>query len=130
MQSNQPCCCGSNQSFAQCCECFLNYDDKPETAEQLMRSRYSAFVTTNEAYLLHTWEKGHRPSNIDFDLNTKWLGLKVKHCKAGLALDTVGWVEFVARFKIAGKAERIEELSYFIKDGEQWLYVSAEEKPY
>lgn len=93
-----------------------------------MRSRYSAFVTENESYLLHTWQLTKRPQKIDFDSKTKWLGLNLKKCKAGLTSDTEGWVEFVARYKIAGKAERIEELSYFMKEEGQWLYVSAEDR--
>jgi SEC-C motif-containing protein len=129
MLAEQPCPCGSTHIFSKCCGPFLTYQDKPKTAEQLMRSRYCAFVTENEAYLLFTWQPSKRPKKIDFDQNTKWLGLKIKKCTAGTAADTKGWVEFVARFKIAGKAERIEELSYFIKDGQQWLYVAANEKP-
>lgn len=93
-----------------------------------MRSRYSAFVTENETYLLKTWQLSNRPENVDFDHKTKWLGLKIIQCKAGLASDTYGWVQFVARYKIAGKAERIEESSYFVKEDEQWLYVAAENK--
>lgn len=128
MLSNQPCPCGNSHSFSKCCEPFLTDREKPKTAEQLMRSRYSAFVTENEPYLLKTWQLNKRPEKIDFDHKTKWLGLKIIQCKAGLATDTYGWVQFVARYKIAGKAERIEELSYFVKDDEQWLYLAAEDK--
>ena len=128
MLEDFPCHCGSKKMFTTCCKPFLTFQTKAETAEQLMRSRYSAFVIENANYLLHSWHPDTRPTSIDFDSQTKWLGLKVKRCKAGLFSDLLGWVEFVARFKIAGKAERIEELSYFIKDGDQWLYVSAESK--
>ena len=128
MLSSQPCPCGSSHSFSKCCEPFLTYQEKPKTAEQLMRSRYSAFATENEPYLLKTWQLPKRPQKVEFDHNTKWLGLKIIRCKAGLAEDTYGWVKFVARFKIAGKAERIEELSYFVKNGEQWFYVAAEDR--
>lgn len=128
MLSIQPCPCGSSYSFSKCCELFLSYKEIPKTAEQLMRSRYCAFVTENEAYLLKTWQLNKRPKNVDFDHKTKWLGLKIIQCKAGLTSDTHGWVQFVARYKITGKAERIEELSYFVKEGEQWLYVMAEGK--
>ncbi len=130
MFSNQPCPCGSSHSFSKCCELFLTDKEKPKTAEQLMRSRYSAFVTENEPYLLNTWQLINRPKHVDFDQETKWLGLKIIQCKAGLAEDAYGWVKFVARYKVAGKAERIEELSYFVKDNDQWLYVVAEDKPW
>lgn len=125
---NTPCPCSSGKSFTQCCQPFLNKESIPESAEQLMRSRYSAFVTENEGYLLNTWHHENKPNHINFDDKTKWLGLKVKRIKAGLSSDSQGWVEFVARYKIAGKAERIEELSYFIKDKDAWLYVAAEER--
>ncbi len=128
MLEDIPCHCDSKKTFTMCCKPFLTFQKKPVTAEQLMRSRYSAFVLENTNYLLHSWHHNFRPNNIDFDSQTKWLGLKIKRCKAGLETDLFGWVEFVARFKIAGKAERIEELSYFIKEGDQWLYVSAENK--
>jgi SEC-C motif-containing protein len=128
MQKNDICFCGNSMPFSMCCEPYLTLNDKPSSAEQLMRSRYSAFVTKNDAYLLMTWQPDKRPKKITFELDTKWLGLKVKRCKTGLALDIQGWVEFIARFKINGKAERIEELSYFIKDDQQWLYVCAETK--
>ena len=112
-------------SYAQCCGRFLEGTDLPETAEQLMRSRYTAFVLENEAYLLDSWHPDQRPAKIDFDTHIKWLGLKIKQTRSGGADDQEGWVEFVARFKISGKAERIEELSYFIKVANRWQYVSA-----
>ena len=130
MLANQPCPCGSSHYYSKCCGPFLTYQKKPETAEQLMRSRYSAFVTENEPYLLNTWQLTQRPNKVDFDSKAKWLGLKIIQCKAGLASDSYGWVKFIARYKIAGKAERIEELSVFIKEKDQWLYVSAEDKPW
>jgi len=92
-----------------------------------MRSRYSAFVLEHEAYLLSSWHPQTRPAHIEFDRHIKWLGLKIKQTKAGKSLDNKGWVEFVARYKLGGKAERIEELSYFLKENDTWLYVAAVE---
>jgi len=93
-----------------------------------MRSRYSAFVIEDEAYLLTSWHPEHRPKDIQFDPKTKWLGLKVIATKQGNASDETGQVKFVARYKVAGKAYRIEENSYFIKLGLQWLYCYALEE--
>ena len=92
-----------------------------------MRSRYSAFVLEHETYLLSSWHPQTRPEHIEFDNHIKWLGLKIKQTKAGQSLDSKGWVEFEARYKLGGKAERIEELSYFQKEGDAWLYVAAVE---
>jgi len=126
MHTKQLCFCGNNLAFEECCQPFINLKKAPDTAEQLMRSRYSAFVTENETYLLNTWHHEYRPQRIDFEPKTKWLGLKVKKTKEGSRSDIKGWVEFVARYKIAGKAERIEELSYFVKEDNYWLYAYAE----
>lgn len=90
-----------------------------------MRSRYTAFVLENESYLLSSWHPEKRPASIDFDKNIKWLGLKIKRTQAGQVADQEGWVEFVARYKIGGKAERIEELSYFLNLEGNWQYVCA-----
>lgn len=126
--TDTPCYCGNFKAFSSCCQPFLLQEKTPETAEQLMRSRYSAFVTENQAYLLQSWAKGKHPQSISFDPATKWLGLKVIRCKNGLATDNEGWVEFVARYKIGGKAERIEELSHFIKENDKWVYVEEESR--
>ena len=128
-----PCCSGnhptlSKASYALCCRPLLEGEALAETAEQLMRSRYTAFVEKNETYLLSTWHPDNRPVSIEFDKAIKWLGLKIKKTRAGQKPDQEGWVEFVARYKIGGKAGRIEELSHFIKAENRWLYVAAVEE--
>jgi len=96
----------------------------PATAEALMRSRYSAYVTQNTEYLLATWHPDTRPSSLDSE-NCRWLGLKVLSTKLGTDHDNEGWVSFIARYKIAGKAFRIEENSYFIRINSRWFYVDG-----
>lgn len=116
--ANLPC-------YGQCCGPLHEGKAWAETAEQLMRSRFSAFVLENEDYLLASWHPDKRPASLEFDPQIKWLGLNIKATQAGQKSDIEGWVKFVARYKIAGKAGRIEEYSYFIKDNERWLYVDA-----
>lgn len=91
-----------------------------------MRSRYTAFVIEDEAYLLKTWHSKTRPTSIQFDPLSKWLGLKVKATELGNKEDQIGWVTFVARYKITGKAHRLEENSYFSRESGQWCYVSED----
>jgi SEC-C motif domain protein len=90
-----------------------------------MRSRYSAYVLGLEAYLLNTWAAETRPIalNLSNDTATKWLGLQVK--RAENASETTAIVEFVARYKIGGKAERLHEISQFVRVDSCWLYVRA-----
>ena len=90
-----------------------------------MRSRYSAFVMKNEAYLLSSWHPETRPDNLDFDEACNWLGLKVVRTLDGQCNDDEGQVSFVARYKVAGKAHRIVENSQFIKLKGCWYYHSA-----
>ncbi len=92
-----------------------------------MRSRYTAFVLGLEGYLLQTWHPDTRPStlNLTEDPPMKWLGLQVKH--AVNTSETSATVEFVARYKISGKAERLHELSQFMRIEGCWYYLSGSE---
>lgn len=89
-----------------------------------MRSRYSAYVLKLAAYLLASWHPDTRPASLDLaDDNAKWLGLEVKnHIKADAEHATV---EFVARYKVGGRASRLHEISRFIRKNGQWLYVDG-----
>ena len=90
-----------------------------------MRSRYSAYVVQDEAYLLSSWHPQTRPEQITFDPDIRWLGLKVYSAQGG-GEDQEGSVTFAARYKIAGRGHRLEERSRFLKVGEQWLYLDGE----
>lgn len=120
----RPCNCGSKLQASDCCEPLLNGSRNPATAEALMRSRYSAFTEQKAGYLLATWHPETRPASLDFE-NCRWLGLKVLTTKLGTDLDDEGWVSFVARYKVAGKAFRIEENSYFTRINKRWFYVNG-----
>ena len=120
------CPCGSGRLYAECCQ--VAHEGIPvKTAEALMRSRYSAFVFGLSDYLLSSWHSSTRPTKetLRIDENTHWLGLKVLSTHQGKVGDDVGTVEFVARYKVNGKATRIEELSEFIFEDGQWFYVAA-----
>lgn len=124
---NPACPCGSGQAYAVCCGAFIDNGELPATAEQLMRSRYSAYVLAREDYLLRTWHGSTRPAQLDFQEAglVKWLGLKILRCEAGGVDDHDAAVEFVARYQVNGRAERLHEVSRFVRDAEQWLYVDG-----
>lgn len=122
-------CQSANKSpilFSNCCRKYIKGTATPKTAEQLMRSRYSAFVIKDKHYLLKSWHSTTKPNTIEFDTETKWLGLKIISTDMGQETDQRGWVKFIARYKIAGQAHRLEEHSYFTRESEHWRYVSAE----
>ncbi|MEP4485228.1 MAG: YchJ family metal-binding protein [Halioglobus sp.] len=119
------CYCGTAVAYSTCCGRYLDNGELPETAEQLMRSRYTAFVLGNESYLLSSWHPSTRPSRVRHDDNQRWLGLKIKDTEHGGAKDTTGSVEYVARFKVAGKGHRLHEISQFKKTSGRWFYVDG-----
>lgn len=91
-----------------------------------MRSRYSAFALERADYLLATWQSSTRPASLDFDVGVKWLGLEVREHKVTGA-DTAE-VEFVARYRLDGRAVRLHERSRFVREDGRWFYVDGEQR--
>jgi SEC-C motif-containing protein len=118
------CPCGGGQ-YASCCEPY-HRGALPETAEKLMRARYSAFVKGEMEFVHRTWDDRTRPSLADLqrdrDDGGKWLGLEVRKHVAGQDQATV---EFVARYKLDGRAQRLHEISSFVRQQGQWFYVKG-----
>lgn len=90
-----------------------------------MRSRYTAFVLGDVDYLQRTWHPDSRPQTLTINPAQRWLGLKVKSTIAGTEQDHEGEVEFVARYKIAGRGYRLHELSRFRRLADGWAYVDG-----
>lgn len=117
------CPCGSNKDFELCCGPYISGTTVAPTAQALMRSRYSAYTLNDEAYLRATWDERTCPrERITHDEPTKWLGLEIKQCQDDGEHATV---EFVARYKIAGRAHRLHELSRFVRYDGKWFYVDG-----
>jgi SEC-C motif-containing protein len=114
-------------AYADCCGRFVDhFSDAPAPdAEHLMRSRYSAFVLERADYLLSTWHLSKRPASLEFDEGAKWLGLEVREHKATGA-DTAE-VEFVARYRVQGRAVRLHERSRFVREDGRWFYVDGDQ---
>jgi SEC-C motif-containing protein len=117
------CPCGSGALYQDCCEPYHLSLAAP-SAEKLMRSRYSAYVLGLEEYLLDTWHPSTRPEYLNLaNDRTKWLGLEVKRFEPN---DESAIVEFIARYKINGKAEKLHETSRFKRIAQRWFYVDGE----
>ncbi|XOV88009.1 MAG: YchJ family protein [Pseudomonadota bacterium] len=119
------CPCDSGLPAGECCEPILQ-GDEALTAVALMRSRYTAYVREDAEYLLYSWHPRTRPREVRFPENQKWLGLAIKRQEAGGEQDEEGLVEFVARFKIAGRGHRMHEISRFTRFEGRWVYLDAE----
>ncbi len=134
------CPCGG-PSYASCCAPYIDGGAIAPSAEALMRSRYTAYAQGKEAYLRATWHSSTRPQDAILDPEEKlqWLGLEVKSAlrlrqrkaesgQSG-AEPNQDTVEFVARFKIHGRAQRLHEISHFVREpgegGLRWFYVDG-----
>jgi len=87
-----------------------------------MRSRYAAYVLRIGSYLLSTGHSSTRRAIPDRD-SLKWLGQQVKHHQE---TGDTAMVEFVARYKVGGKAHRLYEVSRFVREDGRWYYVDGD----
>jgi SEC-C motif-containing protein len=94
-----------------------------------MRSRYSAFVLGDSAYLLATWHPTTRPRRLDLDSAVRWTGLDVLATAGGSLLSAEGTVEFRAHYVRAGRAGAQHETSRFVRDGGRWRYFDGVSLP-
>lgn len=121
-----PCPCGSGRPFDDCCGPLLRGARAAPDAEALMRSRYTAFALGETAWLLATWHPDTRPATLDLDEEprTKWIGLQVQACRS-LDADHAE-VDFVARYRIGGRAHRLQESSRFVREQGRWYYLDGD----
>jgi len=126
MNSRQLCPCGSKKLLAECCLPVIKGTTKAETAEQLMRSRYTAFSERNNEYLLASWAAETRPAQLDADeAPIKWIGLEILATEEGKAKDTKGIVRFIASFIASSHLCRLQEKSRFIRVDDTWFYLDG-----
>ena len=117
------CPCGSGQVYENCCQAFHLGEPAP-TPERLMRSRYTAYAMGLEDYLLDTWHPQHRPEKLGLaQEQSQWLGLEI--LRAPEATGDEGRVEFLARYRINGRAHRLHEISRFQREAGRWFYLDG-----
>ncbi len=120
------CLCGKALSYETCCGLYLDQGEIAETAEILMRSRYTAYAMQREDYLLATWHATTRPETLaltDHQQN-QWFGLTIEQYDQS-APDRAE-VEFIARYKLNGKAYRLHERSRFVLEQKRWFYMDGD----
>lgn len=119
------CPCGTGRAYSECCRSIVRDEHPATTAEQLMRSRYTAYVRRDGPHLLRTWHPERRPRALGFD-DTEWLGLEVLGTEGGGPDDAVGTVTFAAQFVRPGEAvQTLGEVSEFVRLEGRWVYVDG-----
>ncbi len=124
------CPCGSGAAFSDCCAPFIDGGEKVETAEQLIRARYTAHTLANMAFILKSHHPGSR-TEIDEAATAKWaresewLGLNI--IDIDTSEDTITRIEFTARYRDADKQRHTHhEVGVFEKYHGQWYFKDAE----
>ena len=119
------CYCCSEKKFSNCCEPFISGSQLPETPEELMRSRYSAFCLKDGKYLYETTDPQTRmeidhKGNEDWAHTVQFLNLEILQTSTE---KNKGTVEFKAKFKDSSGAEQIHhEIAKFRRQGGQWFF--------
>lgn len=115
----------SSNAYINCCGRYLDDGETVPNAETMMRSRYTAYTLGREDYLLRTWHHSIRPASLELAHEPrKWLGLDVRRHEQ-LEPDHA-LVEFVARYKVGGRAYRMHEISRFVREAGQWFYMDGD----
>nr|WP_081933467.1 YchJ family protein [Shewanella mangrovi] len=124
--TNEPCPCGSNLAYSNCCERLHTHQAVAKTPEELMRSRYSAFVLQQFDYLIETHHPAYRGQlnvqQLAESTPAQWLALQVEsHAMAGDA----GNVRFLAWYRDSAGIDAIHEHSNFVQEDGKWFYTDG-----
>jgi SEC-C motif domain protein len=118
------CPCGSTNPYTSCCGRFIEGGQAPETPEELMRSRYTAYTQARMRYIQKTM-RGRALRGFDLEstgqwaASVTWTGLQIVQTETK---QNLGWVEFIASYTEEGKPYQIHERSEFERLGGHWYY--------
>ena len=127
MVAGKACPCGGGVALAVCCGPIVVDGTPAESAERLMRSRYTAFALGHEEHLWRTWHPRTRPSEVKIG-DVVWTGLRILDVVAGDADDDHGVVEFEAAYVGSDGPGVMRERSLFERRGGRWTYVDASDQ--
>lgn len=122
------CPCGKNKLYKDCCGIIHNNVRLAKTPEDLMRSRYTAFVMADIEFLMQSWHSKTKDSSFKSKKNlftwsksVTWVKLDVLN--SSMKTPYTGEVEFKAFFYENGSLEYIHENSLFTIENKHWVYV-------
>jgi len=131
MFDTEICPCGSEKSYKVCCAPLHSGDQLAKTAEQLMRSRYSAYACKKIDYLFETTHPKKRNENFRSEMaawanRAEFTKLEILAKKQGRSLDKIGKVEFIAHYRQFGEEKQMHEISTFRRHQGRWHYYDGE----
>ena len=125
------CPCGSGNAYARCCEQLTDGNRPAETAEELMRARYTAYTKAATDFLLDTTHPDHRKGydhtgTQEWAEKSEWLGMEIVTTSQGGSGDTTGEVEFIAQFREMGILQTHHELGHFKREEGAWYFTHGD----
>lgn len=125
------CPCGSEKDYSACCEPLISGSQTAETAEALMRARYSAYVKEAVNFILDTTHPDQRDQYTEGGIrrwarNSEWRGLTILETEKGGAEDDTGTVEFVAEYVEKTRRNRHHEIAQFRRQEGLWYFYDGQ----
>jgi SEC-C motif-containing protein len=125
MADQRDCPCGSGLAYDECCGPIVRNERWADTAEELMRSRYTAYVLDDVDHVFRTWHPATRPDDLAELPRVEWLGLEVLEVVDGGPDDDYGVVEFRA----SHTGGTMHERSRFARRAGRWVYLDGVVSP-
>lgn len=121
------CPCGSEKAYDDCCQPLINGDRSADTAEALMRSRYTAHAKKEFDHIFETTHPSNRQdtdrkATAAWSRKLDWQWLKIRNVENGGTEDLAGTVEFVSRYRKNSKAFDHHEVAEFLKEDGRWYF--------
>ena len=136
--SEKKCPCLSGKNYADCCDGIIKGTKKAETAEALMRARYSAYAEAEVDFIVNSTHSSQRESNDRDEIRrwaekSVWKGIEILRTEKGGKDDEAGIVEFIARYSDNGVDMEHHEISEFVREKGDWTFLDgkmAAQTPY
>lgn len=127
------CPCGSTSAYTACCEPRIRGTAAIETAEHLMRARYSAFAKQEVDFIVATVlpeqrKKIDRTTIEQWSKHSTWKGFEIVGKDGGGPSDEEGHVEFIAKYALGTVEQEHREKSHFVKREGRWYFDPARSK--
>ncbi|QBY03015.1 hypothetical protein E2K93_00900 [Thalassotalea sp. HSM 43] len=126
---NHLCPCGSQQELDHCCQAIITGAKQANTAEQLMRSRFTAYALGDSKYVANTYAAAKQAENSEADIKawmdeTVWLSLNVE--QTDYTDNTYHYVQFVVRYLHGEQLCEMRENSRFLQENGSWRYLDGD----
>lgn len=126
----EECPCGTGRDYEECCGRYLGGEAWPETAEALMRARYTAYARANVDFIeksTHPKARGEfdRAGTLQWAAGSDWTGLEILEVEGGGTDAEQGSVDFVAHYRRKGETIHHQEVAEFARDHGRWHFVDG-----